>query len=340
MPPYLSALLSRSASAGSSARRWRWPRPGSLLMLGLGVFAYDLDVDDAAKVPAAVVTFLVGALAFAAMGMAVAGLRPLGVGRIGGRQRDHPADGVHLEHFIPIEASTPSWLDTLGDVLPLKPFAQSFQDCFNPAVDPPAFNWAKLAVVAVLGVAGLLVALRWFRWEPARGGSTRRRRTRVAVVDPATSGGDDVHPELNEEHEAVRGVVRDFVVAEIEPHAEEWDRDHTFPVDTVLKMGELGLFGVPFPAPYGGGGDLTGLCVAIEEIARADQSLAITLEAGVGSRRQSDPQVRHAGTAGGLAPRSLRRTRVAGSVSPCPTPAATPAARGRGRVTTKRRGSG
>ena len=77
-------------------------------------------------------------------------------------------------------------------------------------------------------------------------------------------------------------MVREFADAEIEPHAEEWDRDHTFPVDTVLAMGELGLFGIPFPEPYGGGGDLTGLCVAIEEIARADQSLAITLEAGVG----------------------------------------------------------
>jgi short/branched chain acyl-CoA dehydrogenase len=91
-----------------------------------------------------------------------------------------------------------------------------------------------------------------------------------------------VHPELTDEHEALRAVVREFVAAEIEPHAEAWDRDHTFPVDTVLKMGELGLFGIPFPQPYGGGGDLTGLCVAIEEIARADQSLAITLEAGVG----------------------------------------------------------
>jgi short/branched chain acyl-CoA dehydrogenase len=91
-----------------------------------------------------------------------------------------------------------------------------------------------------------------------------------------------VHPELTDEHEALRAVVREFVAAEIEPHAEAWDRDHTFPVDTVLKMGELGLFGIPFPQPYGGGGDLTGLCVAIEEIARADQSVAITLEAGVG----------------------------------------------------------
>jgi butyryl-CoA dehydrogenase len=48
-------------------------------------------------------------------------------------------------------------------------------------------------------------------------------------------------------------------------------------------MGELGLFGIPFPERYGGGGaDLTTLCIAIEEIARADQSLAITLEAAVG----------------------------------------------------------
>jgi short/branched chain acyl-CoA dehydrogenase len=91
-----------------------------------------------------------------------------------------------------------------------------------------------------------------------------------------------LHPELSEEHEALRAMVREFADAEIEPYAEEWDRDHAFPVDTVVKMGELGLFGIPFPEPFGGGGDLTGLCVAIEEIARVDQSLAITLEAGVG----------------------------------------------------------
>jgi butyryl-CoA dehydrogenase len=87
---------------------------------------------------------------------------------------------------------------------------------------------------------------------------------------------------LRDEHEALRAIVRDFTRSKIEPHAEAWDRDHHFPVETVLAMGELGLFGIPFPEPYGGGGDLTGLCVAIEEIAWSDQSLAITLEAGVG----------------------------------------------------------
>ena len=89
--------------------------------------------------------------------------------------------------------------------------------------------------------------------------------------------------DLSDEQEAFRKVVRDFANAAIAPHAEAWDRDHHFPVDTVLAMGELGLFGIPFPEEYGGGGgDLTTLCVAIEELARVDQSLAITLEAGVG----------------------------------------------------------
>jgi butyryl-CoA dehydrogenase len=88
---------------------------------------------------------------------------------------------------------------------------------------------------------------------------------------------------LTDEHEQLRKVVRDFAASAIAPHAEEWDRDHTFPVDVVRAMGDLGLFGLPFPEEYGGGGgDLTSLCIAIEEIARVDQSVAITLEAGVG----------------------------------------------------------
>ena len=89
--------------------------------------------------------------------------------------------------------------------------------------------------------------------------------------------------ELTDEQAALRNVVRDFAESEIAPHAERWDREHVFPVDVVLGMGELGLFGLPFPEEYGGGGaDLTTLCVAIEELARVDHSMAITLEAGVG----------------------------------------------------------
>jgi alkylation response protein AidB-like acyl-CoA dehydrogenase len=89
--------------------------------------------------------------------------------------------------------------------------------------------------------------------------------------------------ELSAEQEQFRAVVRDFATAEIGPFASDWDRDHIFPVDTVLAMGRLGLFGLIFPEEYGGAGaDFTTLCLAIEEIGRVDQSMGITLSAGVG----------------------------------------------------------
>ena len=85
------------------------------------------------------------------------------------------------------------------------------------------------------------------------------------------------------EHDALRQMVREFSDSEIAPHAEDWDRDHQFPVDVVHAMGDLGLFGITSDERWGGAGaDFTSLCVAIEEIARVDQSMAITLEAGVG----------------------------------------------------------
>lgn len=89
--------------------------------------------------------------------------------------------------------------------------------------------------------------------------------------------------ELSEDHETFRAVVRDFAEKALAPHVAQWDREHHFPVDVVHAMGELGLFGLVVPEQYGGaGGDFTSLCVAIEELGRVDQSIGITLEAGVG----------------------------------------------------------
>jgi len=88
---------------------------------------------------------------------------------------------------------------------------------------------------------------------------------------------------LADEHEAFRKVVREFADVEIAPYAEDWDRTHEFPADAVRKMGDLGLFGLPFDEEYGGSdADFITLCIAIEELARVDQSVAITLEAATG----------------------------------------------------------
>ncbi len=89
--------------------------------------------------------------------------------------------------------------------------------------------------------------------------------------------------ELSEDHEIFRKVVRDFAEREVAPHVAAWDKAHHFPVDVVRAMGELGLFGLVVPEAYdGSGADFTTLCVAIEELGRVDQSIGITLEAGVG----------------------------------------------------------
>ncbi len=89
--------------------------------------------------------------------------------------------------------------------------------------------------------------------------------------------------ELSKEHEDFRRVVRDFAAEQVAPHVAQWDAEQRFPVELVPRMGDLGLFGLVAPEEFGGaGGDFTSLCVAIEELGRVDQSVGITLSAGVG----------------------------------------------------------
>ena len=159
---------------------------GTMLMLGIGVVFYDLQVE-VAKMPAAALTFIVGVSAFAAMGIAVAALVPSA----------SSASAVANATLLPlafvsnvfiVTDDAPGWMETIGDVFPLKPFVESFQDAFNPFVDPPAFRWGNLAYVALWGLAGLAVAMRFFTWEPPVGGRTTRgrraaRQAAAAAVD-------------------------------------------------------------------------------------------------------------------------------------------------------------
>jgi alkylation response protein AidB-like acyl-CoA dehydrogenase len=87
---------------------------------------------------------------------------------------------------------------------------------------------------------------------------------------------------LSDEHEALRKGVQDFARDVVAPQAAEADRTGAFPYDVIRQMAGMGLFGLPFPEEYAGmGGDFLALCLAIEELARVDSSVAITLEAAV-----------------------------------------------------------
>ncbi len=89
--------------------------------------------------------------------------------------------------------------------------------------------------------------------------------------------------DLSPEQEDFRKVMQEFVDSEIRPYAAKWDSESVLPLHIVKKMGHMGLFGLIFPERYGGSGaGFATLCIAIEEIAKADSSVAITLSAGVG----------------------------------------------------------
>ena len=89
--------------------------------------------------------------------------------------------------------------------------------------------------------------------------------------------------DLTDEQRSFQTLVREFAEEVVAPAAAGYDEREEFPLEVVKRMGELGLFGIPFPEEYGGqGGDLVTFCLCLEEIARWDSSVAITLEAAVG----------------------------------------------------------
>jgi ABC-2 type transport system permease protein len=142
----------------------------ALLVVIVGAFGrvvYDIDLPTE-SLPAFVVTLAVGSAAFCSLGLAVTALIP--------NADAAPAivnatilpllfvSGV----FIPLD-DAPRWLDTLGDIFPVKPFLEALIESFLPsAADPGGWALADLGVVALWGAAGLLIAARWFSWEPRR----------------------------------------------------------------------------------------------------------------------------------------------------------------------------
>lgn len=146
---------------------------GTLIMMLVGVLFFDVGIA-AAKIPAAVVSFVVGTAAFAGLGLALAALAP------SGNTAPAVANAVILpmafvsDIFVPAE-NPPDWLRVLGDVLPLKHFGRAFSAAFHPAVPAPAWQGTDLAILAAWGVAGALLAWRFFDWMP-RVASGRRAK--------------------------------------------------------------------------------------------------------------------------------------------------------------------
>jgi alkylation response protein AidB-like acyl-CoA dehydrogenase len=84
--------------------------------------------------------------------------------------------------------------------------------------------------------------------------------------------------ELTDEQREIRALARRFADEEIAPHAGAWDREHRFPAEVFAALGELGLMGVCVPAEHGGAGaDFLSYVLVLEELARADAGVAVTV---------------------------------------------------------------
>jgi ABC-2 type transport system permease protein len=148
-----------------------------VITLAFGAAAYGADLPSGVALVQFVVTFLVGALAFAALALALTGVIP---------NADAAPPIVNATIlpllfisgiFIPLGDDAPAWLTTVADIFPVKHFTDAMLNSYlanvtaqTPAgtVHPFVFDWWDVAIVAVWGVAGLLIATRTFSWEPRR----------------------------------------------------------------------------------------------------------------------------------------------------------------------------
>jgi ABC-2 type transport system permease protein len=148
----------------------------TVVMMTVGVVAFNVNIESS-KLPAALVTFVVGAACFAALGLALAAASPTGDSAPAVANATILPLAFVSDVFIAMD-NPPDWLTAVGNFFPLKHFVRAFQDAFHPLVESPGFEFDHLAVMAVWGVVGTLLALKFFTWEPRESASGRRRRRR------------------------------------------------------------------------------------------------------------------------------------------------------------------
>src|SRR5262245_13007131 len=148
------------------------------LVLGIAIVFYDLEIALAA-IPAIVVTFVLGAVTFGALGLAVAAFAPNGDAAVAIANATLLPAAFVSSVFIPLD--NPSTLvRVVGSLLPLKPFALAWEHAVHADSFAGAFEWGRLLVVLGWGIAGAFVAVRFFSWEPKPARDQRRPRRRSA----------------------------------------------------------------------------------------------------------------------------------------------------------------
>ncbi len=156
----------------------------TVVMMTVGVVVFNVNIE-LSKLPAALVTFVVGAACFAALGLALAAASPTGDSAPAVANATILPLAFVSDVFIAID-NPPEWLTAVGNFFPLKHFVRAFQDAFHPLVESPGFEFDHLAIIAIWGVVGTLLALKFFTWEPRAGtAGKRRRRGRTAGSEPS-----------------------------------------------------------------------------------------------------------------------------------------------------------
>ncbi len=150
---------------------------GAAIMLGVGFAFYGIEMEAANVLPAAV-TFVLGVASFSLLGLALASVAPSGQSAPALANATLLPVAFVSNVFVSVRSNPPAWLDLLGDIFPLKAFADGFFASFDPFNEGSAYQpWLLLRIVA-WGLFGALVAVRRFRWEPSTGVEVRLPQVR------------------------------------------------------------------------------------------------------------------------------------------------------------------
>lgn len=150
-----------------------------LIMMAVGIAFFGIQLIPR-TLPSVSVTFLVGMFCFASLGFLVAAVSPTADASPAITNGTLLPIAFVSNVFIPL-VDPPTWLEVVGDIFPLKPFADAFRDGFNPTLDGAQWHWQELGVMLAWGVVGAILAIRLFKWEPGEEGSRRSRRHKAAA---------------------------------------------------------------------------------------------------------------------------------------------------------------